>query len=156
MQFAIDDNQVADVIERPIVPSGVRVMTIVAAEEGPNQYKVCDENPAGMCLKLRLTDSSGSFRFVFDDIPKHLAWRAVQLAEAVGIKAVGGSLVLTPEELLGQSILVEVSHYTSKAGKVSAVVKKYMPPDASKLPKAAAKRPAQQKAASIPDDDIPF
>jgi hypothetical protein len=156
MQFAIDDNQVADVIERPIVPSGVRVMTIVAAEEGPNQYKVCDENPAGMCLKLRLSDSGGSFKFVFDDIPKHLAWRAVQLADAVGIKAVGGSLVLTPEELLEQSILVEVSHYTSKAGKVSAVVKKYMPPDAAKMPKAAAKRPAQQKAASIPDDDIPF
>jgi len=35
-------------------------------------------------------------------------------------------------------------------------VKKYMPPDAAKVPKAAAKRPAQQKASSIPDDDIPF
>ena len=160
VQFAVQDNQQTETLDRPIVPAGVRVMTILAAEEGPNQYKVCDENPDGMCLKLRLTDSSGGFKFVFDDIPKHLGWRAVQLAEAVGIKAVGGSLVLTPDELIDRQVAVEVSHYTSKAGKVSAVVKKYLPPDASLLSKtavAAAKRTASQKITqNLPDDDIPF
>jgi len=159
VQFAVQDNQQTETLERPIVPAGVRVMTILAAEEGPNQYKVCDENPDGMCLKLRLSDASGGFKFVFDDIPKHLGWRAAQLAEAVGIRAVSGSLVLTPDELVDRQILVEVSHYTSKAGKVSAVVKKYMPPDPSRLPKSAvasAKKPASQKATTLPDDDIPF
>jgi hypothetical protein len=132
-------------------------MQILAAEEGPNQYKVCDENPEGLCLKLRLSDANGGFKFVFDDIPKHLAWRAVQLAEAVGIKPVGGNLVLTPDELADKWVMVEVSHYTSKAGKVSAVVKKYLPPDPGKLPKSAAKQTASNKAAtSMPDDDIPF
>lgn len=156
VQFAVQE-QTTDTLERPIVPAGVRVMTILAAEEGPNQYKVCDENPQGMCLKLRLTDANGGFKFVFDDIPSHLGWRAVQLAEAIGIKAVGGKLVLTPEELIDRQLLVEVSHYTSKAGKVSAVVKKYLPPDESKLSKSAAKRAAAPKAADkLPEDDIPF
>jgi hypothetical protein len=158
VQFVVQD-QPTETLERPIVPAGVRMMTILAAEEGPNQYKVSDENPEGLCLKLRLTDASGGFKFVFDDIPKHLAWRAVQLAEAVGIKAVGGSLVLTPDELIDRQLAVEVSHYTSKAGKVSAVVKKYLPPDPALLPKSAAtaKRTASQKITqSLPDDDIPF
>ena len=156
VQFVVEE-QMTETLERPIVPAGTRVMTILAAEEGPNQYKVCDENPQGMCLKLRLTDASGGFKFVFDDIPSHLGWRAVQLAEAVGIKSVGGKLVLTPDELIDRQVLVEVSHYTSKAGKVSAVVKKYLPPDESKLSKSAAKRVAATKpATSLPDDDIPF
>ena len=156
VQFAIQDNPTNETLERPIVPAGVRVMTILAAEEGPNQYKVCDENPDGLCLKLRLSDANGGFKFVFDDIPKHLAWRAVQLAESIGIKAVGNTLALTPEELIDRQLLVEVSHYTSKAGKVSAVVKKYLPPDASKLSKTAAKRAAGQKPTQMPEDDIPF
>ena len=160
VQFAVQNNSATETMERPIVPAGVRVMTILAAEEGPNQYKVCDENPEGMCLKLRLTDASGGYKFVFDDLPMQLGWRAVQLAEAVGIKAVGGSLVLTPEELIDRQVAVEVSHYTSKAGKVSAVVKKYLPPDASLLSKTAAtaaKRTATKKvAADLPEDDIPF
>jgi hypothetical protein len=66
-------------------------------------------------------------------------------------------LVLTPDELIDRQVLVEVSHYTSKAGKVSAVVKKYLPPDEAKLSKTAAKRAAATKqATSLPDDDIPF
>jgi hypothetical protein len=159
VQFVVQD-QPTETLERPIVPAGVRVMTILAAEEGPNQYKVCDENPQGMCLKLRLTDASGGFKFVFDDIPSHLAWRGLQLAEAVGIKAVGASLVLTPDELVNRDVVVEISHYTSKAGKVSAVVKKYLPPDPARLSKtaaAAAKRTASQKITQqLPTDDIPF
>ena len=159
VQFVIQE-PTTDTLERPIVPAGVRVMTILAAEEGPNQYKVCDENPQGMCLKLRLTDANGGFKFVFDDIPSHLGWRAAQLAEAVGIRAVSGNLVLTPDELVNRDVVVEISHYTSKAGKVSATVKKYLPPDPSKLSKTAvatAKRTASQKITQqLPQDDIPF
>jgi hypothetical protein len=159
VQFAVQNNSTTETMERPIVPAGIRVMTILAAEEGPNQYKVCDENPEGMCLKLRLTDASGGFKFVFDDLPMQLGWRAVQLADAVGIKAVGGNLVLMPEELIDRQVAVEVSHYTSKAGKVSAVVKKYLPPDPALLPKSAvasAKRQASPKPTAMPEDDIPF
>jgi hypothetical protein len=152
-------------MDRPIVPAGVRVMTIIAAEEGPNQYKISDDNPEGTCLKLRLADSNGGYRFVFDDLPQQLAWRAVQLAESLGIKPVNGALVLTPGELMNRELAVELSHYTSKAGKISAVVKRYLPPDAGLLssdaiaaatPKATRQTTAQRITAALPDDEIPF
>ena len=82
-------------------------------------------------------------------------WKYRQLAEALGIEPVNGRLALTPDDLLNQTVSVEVSHYTSKAGKVSATVKRYVP---AAKPKAAAK-PVAKKAAPPADefpDDIPF
>jgi hypothetical protein len=129
-------------------------MVIKHAEEGPNEYKRSDENPDGQCLKLRLATSSGNHKFVFDDIPKHLGWRAKQLADAAGIQAANGRISLNSEDLVGLAVTVEVSHYTSKAGKVSAVVKRYV---AAQTP--AAKPKAKPKAAVVAKsggDDIPF
>lgn len=161
MDFTIaDEPQTAslDTADRPLVPAGVHTLTIRQADEGPNEYKRSDENPEGNCLKLRLS-TDGNHRFVFDDIPAHLGWRAQQLAAAVGIIAVDGRLTLRPDELEGQKVSVEITHYTSKAGKVSAVVKRYLP--ATATPKQAAKatprRTAAQKiVAALPEDDIPF
>jgi hypothetical protein len=164
MDFMLDDDVATAtqmIQDREIVPAGIHTMSIVNVEEGPNEYKRSDANPDGMCIKLRL--STGGYKFVFDDIPKHLAWRAKQLAEAVGILPVGGKLSLSPEDLADKTVTVEVSHYTSKAGKVSAVVKRYVPATAAP---AAAAPPAKrqtlpQKAAATfkangGADDIPF
>ena len=165
MDFGIIQDTQTETLERPIVPAGLRTMSIVAAEEGPNDYKTSDENPEGICLKLRLTDASGGFRFVFDDIPRHLGWRAKQLAESLGIEPAGGRLQIDPAAIVGRDLLVEISHYTSKAGKVSAVVKRYSLPDPKRLPKSAmaAAAPkamrqtaAQRITAALPDDEIPF
>jgi cell division septation protein DedD len=160
MDFMLDDDAAAspNPEDREIVPAGIHTMTIRNAEEGPNEYRRSDANPDGMCLKLRL--STGAYRFVFDDIPKHLGWRAKQLAEAVGIIPVGGSLSLATDELADKVVTVEISHYTSKAGKVSAVVKRYVA--AAEKPAAAAKparTPAAKVKAASPEvggDDIPF
>jgi cell division septation protein DedD len=163
MDFMIDDDlpfTSQTMQEREIVPAGVHTMTIVNVEEGPNEYKRSEDNPDGMCIKLRL--STGTYKFVFDDIPKHLAWRAKQLAEAVGILPVGGKLSLSPDDLADKTVTVEVSHYTSKAGKVSAVVKRYVPAKAAPAAAAPAKRQTlPQKAAATfkaaaGADDIPF
>jgi hypothetical protein len=155
-----DDNAPAPVetVDRPLVPPGTHVLTIVHAEEGPNAYKQSDENPEGLCLKLRL-GTDGGHKFIFDDIPQHLAWRARQFAAALAIVPAGDALDLVADELAGQKVTVEVVHYTSKVGKVSAVVKKYVA--ATQTPKAArATSPtaATRRAvlASTPDDDIPF
>jgi hypothetical protein len=161
MDFTIEDfEQQTTTIERDIVPAGVHLMRIVNAEEGPNQYKVSDDNPEGLCLKLRLSTQSGNHKFVFDDIPRHLGWRAKQLAQAVGILAVGGKLSLSPEELHEQTLLVEISHYTSKAGKVSAVVKKYVPAsEAATIPvqqKPVAAATRKRVPVSADPNDIPF
>lgn len=158
MDFIIDDEQSQAVMqERELVPAGVHEMTIKHAEEGPNEYKRSDENPNGMCLKLRLATSSGNHKFVFDDIPAHLGWRAKQLADAAGVQPVNGKISLSPDDLLGLAVTVEVSHYTSKAGKVSAVVKRYV---AAATPKPVAKAKPRTAAAKItatlPADDVPF
>lgn len=159
MDFIIEDEQSqAITYEREIVPPGVHEMVIKHAEEGPNEYKMSDINPDGTCLKLRLATVNGNHKFVFDDIPKHLGWRAKQLAEAVGIMPVSGRLSIRPDELVGQVVNVEISHYTSKAGKVLAVVKRYVPASAvaAASQKPAIKPKPQKVAASGPADDIPF
>jgi len=158
MRFAISQDDTpapVEIADRPLVPVGTHTMTIVHAEEGPNEYKRSDENPEGLCLKIRL-GTDGGHKFVFDDLPQHLAWRAKQFAAALAIAPAGQALDLEPGELVGQKVTVEITHYTSKAGKVSAVVKRYVP--ATSTPKAASKVAAkpQPAAASFPDDDIPF
>lgn len=160
MDFMIDDEPMQattiDTGDRPIVPAGTHTLTIRSASEGPNEYKRSDENPEGLCLKLRLA-TDGNHRFIFDDIPMHLGWRAKQLAAAVGIIPVDGRLTLRPDELEGQKVTVEVTHYEAKSGKVSAVVKRYLPaadkPEKTSTPRRTA---AQKIVASLPDDDIPF
>lgn len=152
MDFIVEDQQTQPVMmEREIVPAGVHAMVIKHAEEGPNEYKRSDENPDGMCLKLRLATVNGTYKFVFDDIPKHLGWRAKQLADASGIQPVNGRVSLNSDDLVGLAVTVEVSHYTSKAGKVSAVVKRYVAPEATATPK-----PKPKPVAAVGIDDIPF
>lgn len=161
MDFKISDDvqQTTPTGEREIVPVGVHLMEIREASEGPNQYKACDENPNGDCLKLRLATNGGNHQFVFDDIPQHLGWRAKQLAAACGQDVASGVLSLSPGDLTGRVIEVEISHYTAKAsGKTRAVVKKYLPakPAAASKPKAPARTQAAKVTAAMGSDDIPF
>lgn len=162
MDFTIpqDDPMTTTTAERDIVPAGVHQMEIKAAEEGTSEWKVCDENPNGAVLKLRLATVGGNHQFVFDDLPQHLGWRARQLAEACGGGVSGGTVSLTPDDLVGRVIEVEISHYTAKtSGKVRAVVKKYLPakPSAASKPKASAPRTQAAKVtAELADDVIPF
>jgi hypothetical protein len=160
MKFAYEesDSPATSSMEREIVPTGIHTMEIRHAEEGPNSWKECDQNPTGECLKLRL--SVGDYRFIFDDIPQHLGWRAKQLADALGVSADGSQVSLEPDDLIGREIKVEVSHYTSKAGKVSAVVKRYVPAGAASEKPKAKRGPKPAAAVAITtadsDDDIPF
>jgi len=162
MDFTISQNDqtTAGTMDREIVPAGTHLMEIKAAEEKTNEYKVCDLNPQGHVLALRLATNGGNYKFVFDDIPQHLGWRAQQLAAACGNDVAGGVVSLNPDDLIGRVVSVEISHYTSKAGKVSAVVKKYLPATvaAANKPKAATtvKRSPAAKVTAASDDSIPF
>jgi len=159
----IDEHFPADVHtqlpeERTIVPVGTHKAVIKKAEEGPNQWKVDDtSNPDGICLKLRL--SIGQHKFVFHDLPKHLPWMAKQLADALGIVPECNTLRVVPEDIEGREVTVEIVHYTSKSGKVSAVVKKYVPATGAAKTTPPARTPAAKGKASSPaigSDDIPF
>lgn len=156
MDFIIEEDfAAATAQERDIVPAGTHRMVIRSAEEGPNEYKTSETNPEGQCLKLRLATVDGNYRFVFDDLPKHLGWRAANLADALGIKPVGERLTLTPDDCREQIVTVEISHYTSKAGKTSAVVKRYVPQSVAEKAKPATIRTKPAVAATA-GDDIPF
>lgn len=142
--------------ERTIVPVGTHSAVINRAEEGPNDYKRHENNPEGKCLKLRL--AIGQHKFVFHDLPLHLPWLAHQLADALGIEPVGTKLTLDPREIEGREVTVKVTHYTSKAGKVSAVVDRYVPlgrPSSQKR-SAPASKPAAPDKPTGGLDDIPF
>lgn len=158
MDFTYEETTESTPVDREIVPAGIHEMEIKHAEEGPNEWKKADNNPDGMCLKLRL--ATGAYRFVFDDLPQHLGWRAKQLADALGTAADGSKISLSPDDLVGQIVRVEVSHYTSKAGKVSAVVKKYLPAADSKSADKPAKKPRVTTAVALASDDddgdLPF
>jgi hypothetical protein len=163
MDFTIQEEQQSGVAhERELVPPGIHTMTIRSAEEGPNEYKRSEANPEGKCLKLCLATVEGSFKFVWHDIPEDLGWLASALARALAIEPVGGTLSLLPQDLIDQRLQVEISHYTSKAGKVSAVVKRYVPagePVQRPTPKPSVLRTkpvAKAAAASLGSDDIPF
>lgn len=161
MEFTIDATDRTDApAERQVISEGTHVLEIAHAEEGPNSYKIADNNPEGWCLKLRLTKGS-EYRYIFDDLPQHLGWRAKQLAAALGIEPDGDELSIDADSLVGRSVKVLVEHYTSKAGRLSAVVKKYLPADKdepqSRLVAAASKKMGM-KAVKLDDDDddVPF
>lgn len=160
MDFTIpaDDPMTTTTAERDIVPVGVHQMEIRAAEEGTSDWKICDENPNGAVLKLRLSTVGGNHQFIFDDLPQHLGWRARQLAEACGGGVAGGVVSLNPDDLVGRVIEVEVSHYTAKtSGKTRAVVKRYMPAKPAAASKTAAPRTQAAKVtANLDPDHIPF
>jgi len=156
MDFMIEDQPAETVThERAIVPAGRHEMLVKLCEEGTNEYKRHETNPDGNCLKMRLATVVGDYKFVFDDIPHHLGWRAANLADALGIKPVDGRLSLSPSDIEGQTLVVEISHYTSKAGKTSAVVKRYVPATVAAKPPAIKPNP-KPVAERLPGDDIPF
>jgi hypothetical protein len=156
MDFVIEEQQTETMTrEREMVPAGKHVMKIRSAKEEPNEYKRSDANPEGNCLKLCLATVEGDYKFVWHDIPKDLGWLAANLADALGIRAIDGRLSLSPDEIEGQILTVEISHYTSKAGKVSAVVKRYVPANVADKP-AAIKPNPKPAVERLPGDDIPF
>jgi hypothetical protein len=82
-----------------------------------------------------------------------------ELAKAIGLEAEGNTLRVSPEAVLGQVVIAMVEHYTSKAGKVSAVIKKYLPGPVPPQAAKPARTPAARVRAASPaigSDDIPF
>ncbi len=145
--------------EYDIVPVGTHRLKVVAAEVGPNQWKTDEKtNPDGICLKLRL-EFDATHRHIYHDLPKHRPYMGAELAKAIGLQADGNTLRVSPEAVLGQTVIAMVEHYTSKAGKVSAVIKKYLPgpvPQQAAKPARTAAAKVRAAASAIGSDDIPF
>ena len=146
-----------------IIPQGRAEVEIVAASIGDVQWKASDDNPAGTCLKLRLSAGKG-FAFVFADLPRDRKFLFKALAAALGIQPGDDGKVSLPQphELVGRTALVEVGHYQTKRGETKACVRKWLPAESVQPPhKPRPPRQAVQRSRNaVPqigvDDDIPF
>ncbi len=147
-----------------VAPQGIADVEIVAASIGDVAWKASDANPAGTCLKLRLS-AGREHSFIFADLPRDKSFVFKALAAALGsVPGADGKVSIGPvESLVGQHVRIEVGHYQTKTGEQRACVRKWLPPvanqPATKPITATAAKPAATRT-SKPQwecaDDIPF
>jgi hypothetical protein len=145
-----------------VIPQGRAEVEIVAAEIGDVPWKVSDANPAGTCLKLRMSAGRG-YAFVFADLPRDRTFLFKALAAALGIAPGpdGKTSLPQPQEMVGRTLAVEIGHYQTRQGETKATVRKWLPAsNAATTLKAATSRPraaaTHRAAEQLPDDGVPF
>jgi len=139
--------------EEIILPNGVYTFTITKAEFAADKYKVNEFNKDGMSLKLWLdTEFQGNNKRIFATIGVHEPHIINTVVIACNLPPLkrGGSL--NEQSLMDVRVMASIEQYTSTVGKVSNIVKAYLPA-----------HPAGQQAghaspivAPVDDMDIPF
>ena len=136
--------------EEIILPKGVYTFKITKAEFAPDQYKKNEFNKDGMSLKLWLdTEFQGNNKRIFATIGVHEPHIINTVVIACNLPPLkrGGSL--NEQSLMDVEIMASIEQYTSKVGKVSNIVKAYLPAHPAAVTKHADPVPAA-------DMDIPF
>lgn len=110
-----------------LIEDGMYLGKIVKAEIIDSEYMVNQYNPQGTCLNLWIDvpreDDDGTKRLF-----KRMNRGEVNvLLSSIGEKAVKDLNTLDPSFLVKRNFVVEVQQYTSKAGKVSNIVKTLSP-----------------------------
>ena len=136
--------------EEIILPKGVYTFKISKAEFAPDQYKKSEHNKDGMSLKLWLdTEFQGNNKRIFSTIGVHEPHIINTVVIACNLPPLkrGGSL--NEQSLMDVEIMASIEQYTSKVGKVSNIVKAYLPAHPAATTKHADPVP-------VADMDIPF
>ena len=136
--------------EEIILPKGVYTFKITKAEFAADQYKKNEFNKDGMSLKLWLdTEFQGNSKRIFATIGVHEPHIINTVVIACNLPPLkrGGSL--NEQSLMDVEIMASIEQYTSKVGKVSNIVKAYLPAHPAAVTKHADPVPAA-------DMDIPF
>ena len=136
--------------EEIILPKGVYTFKITKAEFAADQYKKSEHNKDGMSLKLWLdTEFQGNNKRIFATIGVHEPHIINTVVIACNVPAVkkGGSL--NEQSLVDVEIMASIEQWTSKVGKVSNIVKAYLPAHPAAVTKHADPVP-------VADMDIPF
>ena len=94
-----------------------------------NDYMISDYNPDGNCLSvwIDVQMDDGSAKRLFDKISVTNPSKLNSLRAAASLEPVKKGDNFNEKELLGKVVNVEVDEYTSKAGKVSNIVRDYSP-----------------------------
>ena len=114
--------------EEIILPNGVYTFTITKAEFAADKYKINEFNKDGMSLKLWLdTEFQGNSKRIFATIGVDKPHEINTVVIACNLPAVkkGGSL--NEQSLVDVEIMASIEQWTSKVGKVSNIVKAYLP-----------------------------
>ena len=136
--------------EEIILPKGVYTFKITKAEFAADQYKKNEFNKDGMSLKLWLdTEFQGNNKRIFATIGVHEPHIINTVVIACNLPPLkrGGSL--NEQSLMDVEIMASIEQYTSKIGKVSNIVKAYLPAHPAAVTKHADPVP-------VADMDIPF
>ena len=136
--------------EEIILPNGVYTFTITKAEFAADKYKVNEFNKDGMSLKLWLdTEFQGNNKRIFATIGVHEPHIINTVVIACNLPPLkrGGSL--NEQSLMDVRVMASIEQYTSKVGKVSNIVKAYLPAHPAAVTKHADPVP-------VDDMDIPF
>ena len=94
-----------------------------------SEYMINQYNPDGNCLSVwvDVQMDDGSSKRLFDRISVTNPSRLNALRTALSLKPIKKGDNFNEKELLGKMINIEVDEYTSKAGKVSNIIKEYSP-----------------------------
>jgi hypothetical protein len=94
-----------------------------------SEYMINQYNPDGDCLSVwvDVQMDDGSSKRLFDRISVTNPSRLNALRTALSLKPIKKGDNFNEKELLGKMINIEVDEYTSKAGKVSNIIKEYSP-----------------------------
>ena len=136
--------------EEIILPNGVYTFTITKAEFAADKYKINEFNKDGMSLKLWLdTEFQGNSKRIFATIGVDKPHEINTVVIACNLPAVkkGGSL--NEQSLVDVIVQAKIEQYTSKIGKISNIVKAYLPAHPAATTKHADPVP-------VADMDIPF
>jgi hypothetical protein len=139
--------------EEIILPKGVYTFKITKAEFAADQYKKNEFNKDGMSLKLWLdTEFQGNNKRIFATIGVDKPFEINTVMIACNLFAVkkGGSL--NEQSLVDAEIKASIDQYTSKVGKISNIVKAYLPAH----PAGHASGHASPIDVPVADMDIPF
>lgn len=131
-----------------LLEAGEYTGTIKKAEWVQSQYMVNQYNPDGDCLSVwvDVETEDRDVKRLFDKISITNPTKLNLLRTAASLKPVRRDESFSDEKkLVGKTINIEVDEYTSKAGKVSNIIKEYSPA-----------LPAQKKESMESRADVPF
>ena len=110
-----------------LLDAGEYTAKIKKAEWTTSEYLVNQYNKNGACLSVWIDiEYDGENKRIFDKISVTSPSKLNAIREAVGLKPIKKGDNFSEKPLVGKQIYVEVDQYTSKAGKVSNIIKQYL------------------------------
>jgi hypothetical protein len=116
-----------------IIEAGLYTADVKKAEVRESEYAKSKYNPDGVCLTLWLDteDDDGEPKRLFSDLSS--VAKVNDFLLSINQKPVEDFQKINTKKIQGKTVMVEVDQYTSKAGKLSNIVKGFLPNEAQAI-----------------------